>query len=300
MGESLIKWGGLTFCIKYIIKEVLINGNGYTKFLKNGVYPHRFHPDKATFETDPKSSVEKLIHPCCGMQTILFEPISRNNGCQCRNHEIGFAHARDAENNKNSVHVFNDLMNVLSVVCEKNVASHESPRYNFESMIKTELSRINHYVSVVNKEDKRDKNRLPSEKSFFNYSRKRIQCTSKPSTKQTASAEEDSDVEEQGIVRIVIQHAPPLNKNLTKTWNCDLPVRLNQDMQRECDIKRMNVLLKQLKMPHLDPPSAQYSFTVKQEQNNAGLYHHIENKLKAELLQNSITNAGSTKYFKNK
>ena len=34
------KMGGMTFCMKYIIRVVLINGNGYAKFPKNGVYPH--------------------------------------------------------------------------------------------------------------------------------------------------------------------------------------------------------------------------------------------------------------------
>ena len=41
-----LKWGvtnkmeGMTFCMKYIIRGggVLINGNGYAKFPKNGVY----------------------------------------------------------------------------------------------------------------------------------------------------------------------------------------------------------------------------------------------------------------------
>ena len=33
--------GGMTFCMEYIIRGggVLINGNGYAKFPKNGVYP---------------------------------------------------------------------------------------------------------------------------------------------------------------------------------------------------------------------------------------------------------------------
>ena len=40
MGGSPIKWGGgMTFCMKYIIRGVLINGNGYAKFPKNEVYP---------------------------------------------------------------------------------------------------------------------------------------------------------------------------------------------------------------------------------------------------------------------
>lgn len=218
----------------------------------------------------------------------------------------------------NSSLVFNELLSVLDLVCDQKTPSLDSSHYSFESMIKTELSRLNKYVSIISKEEKRDKKRPPSQK-FSNSSGKSNQSInkSKKTTRKTraVSMEEDSDIDEQGIVRIVIQHkdTPSLNKNLAKTWNNDLPVRLNQDVQRETDVKRMNDLLRELTItrkssisgaqPQVSGGKSSVDLT------DGGLYHRIENKLKAALVgqsgysvntTTSSTNAHHSKHSKNR
>ena len=68
----------------------------------------------------------------------------------------------------------------------------------------------------------------------------------------SGSGEEDnSDEDETGVIRVVLhQKESPgvLGKNKSCTWNSELPLRLNQDVQRESDVKRMKLLMENLRL----------------------------------------------------
>jgi len=112
-----------------------------------------------------------MSYPCCGQNTFLFEPISSKSGCRYKDHEVKVCHTNDAVVNANkdsqgslgSSDVFNQLLSVVGLVCEDKVPTQDESSYSLEIMMKTELSRLNKYVSVITKEDgnnKRDKNKL--------------------------------------------------------------------------------------------------------------------------------------------
>ena len=67
-----------------------------------------------------------------------------------------------------------------------------------------------------------------------------------------------------------------IGKNSSRTWNSDLPLRLNQDMQRESDVKRMRVLIEGLRLEKSSNDGEQ-----KKEVSESGLFSRIENNYKS-------------------
>lgn len=262
----------------------------------------RYHPEMPVLDNSEDGS-RAMSYPCCGQHTFLFEPISSKSGCCYKDHEFKVS-LENETNDKGlgSSDVFNELLSVVGLVCEDRVPSQDISSYSLEVMMKTELSRLNKYVSIVNKEDssnRRDKKPPPSQRhppmTTLSTTRNKGQFPlRKNKTSKSDSVEEDtSDLDEPGIVRIVIQHkdTPPWGRIAAKTWNSELPVRLNQDLQRESDVRRMNELVRKLALvrhPSTVKQTGQLSNGVdRPELADGGLYCRIESKLKSRLAQNA-------------
>lgn len=261
---------------------------------------------------------------------FLFEPVSSKSGCKYKEHQVSMA----TTNNKlkpwlnSSQEVYNELITnqIASLVCEDDDRTNkeQATQFSLEVMMKTESSRLNTNVSVASKEEKRDKRRPSSNhrrqrtphsknrnKTGFPIRRKE---NGKHEDEEEGEEEEEdgSDLDEPGIVRIVIQHkdSPTRAKNSSaaKTWNTELPTRLNQDLQRESDVKRMNDLINRLSVSK--PPSTHNTQQMGLRDKTSfdgGLYCQIEHKLKALLLQqqaslhSTVSSSNfSTKTSKNK
>ena len=253
----------------------------------------RYHPDKPILKEDGS---QVMMYPCCQKNTFPFEPISSNSGCLFKEHEIKFDPA--VESSLNSEEVFNELLSVVNLVCTEQSPNNDQSFYSLEAMIKTELSKKSKCVNILCKEEKRDKKRPPSQKQFSTTrnNKRNFPVNSTYVQRKTDNTEEDtSEFDEPGIVRIVIQHkdAPSRGKNPARTWNTDLPVRLNQDLQRESDIKRMNEMMKRLSM---NSTTGSINGIEKSEQLDPGLYCKIESKIRSKLTAQQIAQSSNSSY----
>jgi len=292
----------------------------------------RYHPDTPVHDDDDNTDGGRraMSYPCCGQNTFLFEPISSKGGCSYKDHEVKVCHTNDAVVNANkdsqgslgSSDVFNQFLSVVGLVCEDKVPTQDESSYSLEIMMKTELSRLNKYVSVITKEDgnnKRDKNKRPPSQKYSSAAAPSTSRTKgqfplrKNKTSKSNSEEEDtSELDEPGIVRIVIQHkdTPPRGRKSAKTWNGDLPVRLNQDLQRESDVRRMNELIRKIALSRQTPINQQtvsHNNGIDRADLDGGLYCRIENRLKTYLAQhasvqsvNSTTNTTHARHAKHR
>jgi len=253
----------------------------------------RYHPKQPI-----RNGTQAIAYPCCDQKSFHFEPIKSKNGCKFGNHQVSF---KDNDVLHSQV-IFDELLGVVSLVCEERTPIQEHTAYSLDAMIKTEQSRKNkHITSVTNKEEKHNKNnkRPVSQKQrppLRSNSSKSNFVFQKPTKYLDLSEEDNSDLDEPGIVRIVIQHkdAPTRVKTSAKTWNNDLPIRLNQDLQRESDVKRMNDLIKKLSISK--PPSTHNSTqTLQQDKStfDGGLYCRIESKVRNSLQSNNVHSSNS-------
>ena len=263
-----------------------------------------YHPQSHVTDSDV-DGVERKIYPCCEQPAVLFEAIrSSSKGCQYCDHKIDFSLVDNSDSNTdtgviiNSADVYSELLNVIDVVCipRQPDVSKSSSCYNLDSMIKTELFRINVRSGSICREEKRDRRRPPSQKSLLT---KKQSFSSKYKPKPDSAEEDNSDIDQQDIVRVVIHQKGPLSmyKNMRKTWNTELPFRLNQDMQRESDLKRMNDLLKDLRISKSsnNVENADKADSVE----SGGIFHQLETKMKLNMLNTSTsTNAVSSRRVK--
>ena len=251
---------------------------------------------------------------------FLFEPISSKSGCKHREHEVSLEMRSQNEQMpwlNSSQEVFDELTatQIVSLVCEDGDRStqDQATAFSLDCMIKTELLWLNKNNSVTSKEEKRDKKRPSSNRHHRVPHLKNRNKTGFPirknSGKHNEEEEEDgSDLDEPGIVRIVIQHkdSPTRVNSTAKTWNNDLPTRLNQDLQRESDVKRMNDLINRLSVSKSQLPSVHSTQQTELRDKcslDGGLYCQVEHKLKTLLLQHqaSLHSTGSsTNFFSNK
>ena len=256
----------------------------------------RYHPEKPVAKEDGSQST---IFPCCGRNTLMFEPISSKSGCCFKEHEVSLSR----ESSLNSEDVFSELISVIELVCAEQSPHNEPSFYTLEAMIKTELSRKSKCVSVVCKEDaKRERKHPPLQKNNStttrNNNKSKFPVNNSLLQRKAHQSEEDaSEVDEPGIVRIVIQHkdAPTRGKNPARTWNTNLPVRLNQDLQRESDIKRMHEMMKKLSVKTAGNANSSNGTTEKSETAEPGIYCRIESKIRSKLsAQQSIQQTSSS------
>jgi len=267
----------------------------------------------------------RSVYPCCDQEIFLFEPVSSKSGCKYREHQVSM---ETTNNNKlkpwlnSSQEVYNELITneIMSLVCEDGDRSNQdqATQFSLEVMMKTELSRLNTSVSITSKDEKRDKRRPTSNRRqrtshLKNRNKNGFPIHRKENGKHEGEEEEEeedgSDLDEPGIVRIVIQHKDSptrVNSSAAKTWNNELPTRLNQDLQRESDVKRMNDLINRLSVTKVpQPPSVHHTQQVGLRDKTSfdgGLYCQIEHKLKALLLQQqaSLHSTASSSNFSTK
>jgi len=214
------------------------------------------------------------LYSCCQQPKRIFEPIKSKSGCVHNEHQI------DIESNMNtkiSNNVMQELMNVKDLICfSKTPDITKQPCYNLVSMMKNKTSAN---IDIV-KDEKQERKRSATQKSL--NSRKQNTYNSRKNIRVKTSEDEDSDTEEPGIVRVYIQQKDnsSASKNSNKTWNSELPLRLNQDMQRENDLKRMNDLLENLR---LNDKNNENSY---KQEISCGTFHYLELKKRKEF--NSI------------
>eukprot|EP00795_Rhopilema_esculentum_P016047 gene16047-7393_t len=112
--------------------------------------------------------------------------------------------------------------------------------------------------------------------------------------------EDDSDSEENGIVRVVInptKRNPRAEDKPCPTWDTSLPTRLNQDLQREDDLRRMNELMMSLVKRRFDETQktdSDKALENTQEAATPGTYHRIEQQFRAMILSSRTQNPNSS------
>ena len=226
----------------------------------------------------------------------MFESIkSSTKGCQYREHKIDFtveANSCGEFRFLSSADVYSELLNVVDIVCLPKPLPDPPSYYNLYSMTKTELSRVNIRTGSLGREEKRERKRPQSQRLLLT---KKQSFASKYKRKPDP-AEEDSDIDGQEIVRVVIHQKEPssIYKNIKKTWNIELPLRLNQDMQRESDLRRMNELLRELR---LNKNMCETTDQTDSVGGGGGIFHLLETKMKNTLLNSQISLSGTTATF---
>jgi len=113
--------------------------------------------------------------------------------------------------------------------------------------------------------------------------------------------EDQSDSDNTAIVRVVIN---PTNHNISNaeektnpTWDSSLPTRLNQDLQREDDLRRMNELLLALTRNRLEENQkgeSNKSTENSQENLTPGRYHRIEQQLRSSISSSRLQCTGNS------
>ena len=262
----------------------------------------KYHPEEAV-QSETGGSL--YTYPCCGKEMFLFEPVSSKSGCKYRQHQVSVNDPKNVSNRPwliSSKEVYQELLQVAPVICEDASPAQDQTEFTLELMMKTELSRLNKNISVTSSKDVKQDKKRPSSKHHHVPASKNRNKTGFPVRKTGVGKhdpmdEEDedgtSDLDELGIVRIVIQHndSPTrVNSTAAKTWNNDLPTRLNQDLQRESDVKRMNELIQKLSLSsnNQQPPSihnTQQPGMKDRSYLDGGLYCPIEYKVKTLLQQ---------------
>ncbi|XP_065666507.1 SANT and BTB domain regulator of class switch recombination isoform X7 [Hydra vulgaris] len=179
---------------------------------------------------------------CCGQPEKKFEFLELYDGCQIKDHDIVF----ESSYEKNAIlctkQLYNELKNVIDVICfQKNATTATSNSFSQCSVTKSR---------------------------FFSQDRI-IECRSENSNECSSlcrsSQKTSKQLEQFPILKKDQRFVKPLS-NLT--WNNYLPLRLNQDIQREQDDKRMNDILKRLNL-HLE-----------YHNDEGGIFSTLENRLK--------------------
>ncbi|XP_057294274.1 SANT and BTB domain regulator of class switch recombination-like isoform X2 [Hydractinia symbiolongicarpus] len=248
-----------------------------------------YHPENPITKSDTNEELQ--VYPCCDQVNILFESINTNTGCTYRKHVVNLSSINSPDRTDfdwlRSAEVYNELLSVADLVCDtkSQIIPKNSSYFNVDTMTKQDLDCISDQDSSE-REDKGDKKRPSSQKNLVS---KKRSFQTKNKQKKAPSEEDDTDLDEQGIVRVVIHQKESSLRNKRKTWNSELPFRLNQDVQRENDLKRMNELLKELRLQNkTHVQNAVETF-------EGGIYHRLESKLRNTLLQTQNLNTASTK-----
>ena len=212
-----------------------------------------YHPDNST-KIFRNGKVE-MTFKCCGQLRKKFESIESSEGCQFKDHEVIFASRRDGENViLCSEALYNELINMIDVVClpkvpistitysyslNYDIYTHSLP----QNKVGTPKKDNQNKHIVINRADDSTINQL-------------------------------EDLDERKVMTIFVQTKGRTTAKIQPhlTWNNEFPVQLNQDIQRENDIKRMNDMVEGLNIKPKD-----------QDDTEGGLFHILESRLKAEI-----------------
>ena len=237
-----------------------------------------FHRDEAKLlkhENDESAT----IFPCCGQPVKVFESIKSSSGCDYREHLIDETYMTNVKDRDDAntvlVNIISELNEMKDIICTKKIVdlTDQNSLYSLDNALKSRLTPDTVPHQIISKDERK---RTAHHKSSVSH---KHSIGRKATRKQKLSDDEDSGSEEPGIVRIYIQQKG--NKNSRKTWNSDLPFRLNQDMQREHDLIRMDELMQQLAIPLMK------SETSVRPNPSCGTFHKLEMKKKLVIANTS-------------
>lgn len=219
------------------------------------------------------------IFPCCGQPVKVFESIKSNSGCEYREHLIDETYVTNVKDRDDAnivlVNIISELNEMKDIICTKMIVdlTDQTSLYSLDNALKSRPTPDAVPHQIIGKDERK---RTAHHKSSVSN---KHSIGRKATRKQKLPDDEDSGSEEPGIVRIYIQQKG--SKNSRKTWNSDLPFRLNQDMQREHNLIRMDELMQQLTIPLMK------SDTSVRPNPLCGTFHKLEMKKKLVIANTS-------------
>ncbi|XP_065054797.1 SANT and BTB domain regulator of class switch recombination-like isoform X2 [Rhopilema esculentum] len=268
-----------------------------------------FHPQQPVYSSNSgsldKTTASAGYMPCCKATAIKFNPIEKSKGCTFREHLVevcssgrdvsatdGAGYAK-INHNLNSKAVYDQLLAHKDVVCVPPKQSKFKNENIFITSILSPASMAPPHAaaSLANSKHMEAKQSLRFEMKSRRVARNRV---------KNYEDEDDSDSEENGIVRVVInptKRNPRAEDKPCPTWDTSLPTRLNQDLQREDDLRRMNELMMSLVKRRFDETQktdSDKALENTQEAATPGTYHRIEQQFRAMILSSRTQNPNSS------
>jgi len=259
-----------------------------------------FHPQQPVFNDDASLAHKAGYFPCCNALAIRFNPVNRSKGCMLRDHLVELEEKQPVSNqesvgkNLNSEPIFAQLLANKDVICvpAKQVKSRNDGVF-LTSILNPARMVPPHITTAKNSKTYEIKQMVGNEaKPSMRMRQNRI---------RSYEDEDQSDSDNTAIVRVVIN---PTNHNISNaeektnpTWDSSLPTRLNQDLQREDDLRRMNELLLALTRNRLEENQkgeSNKSTENSQENLTPGRYHRIEQQLRSSISSSRLQCTGNS------
>eukprot|EP00112_Aurelia_sp_Birch-Aquarium-sp1_P020299 Seg52.3 transcript_id=Seg52.3/GoldUCD/mRNA.D3Y31 product="putative protein KIAA1841-like" protein_id=Seg52.3/GoldUCD/D3Y31 len=276
-----------------------------------------FHPQKPTFTDDENSEKESVAgyYTCCKATAIKFNPLNKYKGCTFRDHVVNVpspgeeASQREDSHRKcvqmeemvNSQSVLDQLLAHKDIVCVPPKQAKFKNENQYVTSILNPAKMVPPHITTSSSSNSKQVDGKHSGQSRYEMTRKTSGHVTKNRMKDYGD-EEQSDTEDNGIVRVVINPSKQ-NKNTedksSLTWDVSLPVRLNQDLQREDDLRRMNELMIALSKSRLDENHKGETEKIAdgtQENFTPGTYHRIEQQLRASIVSSRAQSSNNASF----
>eukprot|EP00794_Sanderia_malayensis_P013889 gene13889-15337_t len=258
-----------------------------------------FHPMKSVFNAD------ELEENAGNLNGDKIDANTNNSGCSFRDHQVDLKNSNNNELDKSSLNtqcVLDQLIACRDVICipPKQAKLRPDDVY-ISSILSQSLMAPPHIItSHVSNARKADlKQHMQTARVEHSRSSYRRQKKAKFPTPKYDDDEDQSDPEEQAVVRVIINQSKRSRRNTesksSSTWDANLPTRLNQDLQRESDLKRMNELLTSLVKCRIDENSkSESSQSTDSSELIAGTYCKFEQQLRASVMASKVQTSSST------
>lgn len=253
----------------------------------------RYHPKTPVLKVD-QNGTEKRMYPCCEELVVFFQPVKTLSGCEYADHQVDFNCDTIADDAYRNTTVYEQLQTVADLVCTVKSPPPRTlpPFYRLDSNERKELYEGS--SRPIYKEEKHERSKCPSSQKRSVVGKHSFTPKHKAAHHQSDAAvdcadEDTSDEDETGVIRVVMhqKESSYLNKNNSRTWNSELPLRLNQDVQRESDVKRMKKLISDLRLDRGGDGEG-----GKGDVSESGLFTRIESKYKATCVPSPVPTSG--------
>ena len=260
------------------------------------------HPGAVNKADSVTSNID--VYSCCGHLAVPFDPACSTSGCSHQSHVVDVSLSV-----KNSMLSVAPFMNIPEVYAHLKKVSYfacvPAPKepfrrgINLEGMLEMELVKKVKSVTISGKSHQDSHRKQGGRRDYGSQRKTSFQRINK--TKMKSAPDEEDQEPDEPVVRVVInknssRKPVATSKGTGRTWDNALSVRLNQDLQREDDLKRMNKLLVSLKKNR----SAENQDLRTNSEDNihlpGGIYQKLEGTVRATILTSNsqISETGSS------